>query len=127
MRALESAWDEETGRVEAMEGATDLFILPGHPFHAVDALVTNFHLPRSTLLMMLAAFAGRDRVNELDILHAAELALPHRLKKQPLEDPDAYVQDLQARIDEVRNRVREQESESTSRGEPAERWPRYRN
>ena len=71
--------------------------------------------------MANAAFAGRERVNELDILHAAELALPHRLKKQPLKDPDADVQNLQARIDEVRNRVQEQESESTSRGEPAEK------
>jgi len=48
--------------VAPFEGATDLYILPGFQFHAVDAMITNFHLPRSTLLMMVSAFAGRDRV-----------------------------------------------------------------
>ena len=48
--------------VAPFEGATDLFILPGHAFRAVDALITNFHLPRSTLLMLVCAFAGRERV-----------------------------------------------------------------
>lgn len=49
-------------RVGAFSGATDLFILPGYAFRAVDALITNFHLPRSTLLMMVSAFAGRERI-----------------------------------------------------------------
>ncbi len=48
--------------VAPFEGATDLYILPGFQFHAVDAMITNFHLPRSTLLMMVSAFAGRERV-----------------------------------------------------------------
>jgi S-adenosylmethionine:tRNA ribosyltransferase-isomerase len=57
VRALE-AW-AATGNCE---GWTDLFILPGHRFTVVDALVTNFHLPRSTLLMLVCAFAGREPV-----------------------------------------------------------------
>ncbi len=58
-RALESSAGED-GEVRAHPGKTDLFILPGHQFRAVDALVTNFHLPRSTLLMLVSAFAGRE-------------------------------------------------------------------
>lgn len=57
VRTLE-AW-AATG---AAEGWTDLFILPGHRFAVVDALITNFHLPRSSLLMLVSAFAGRERV-----------------------------------------------------------------
>lgn len=54
---------ESVGRpVSPVSGATDLFIRPGHAFRAVDAMITNFHLPRSTLLMLVAAFAGRDRI-----------------------------------------------------------------
>lgn len=62
VRAVESAFNEETGLVEASEGVTDLYILPGFRFGAVDVLITNFHIPRSTLLMMVSAFAGRDLV-----------------------------------------------------------------
>ena len=51
-------------RVEACEGETDLFLLPGAEFMAVDAMITNFHLPRSTLLMLVAAFAGHEFVRE---------------------------------------------------------------
>lgn len=61
-RALESALNETTGLVEPAEGLTDLFVLPGFSFGVVDMLITNFHMPRSTLLMMVSAFAGRDLV-----------------------------------------------------------------
>jgi len=50
--------------VSAFEGATDLFITPGYKFRAVDAMLTNFHLPKSSLLMLVAAFAGREQILE---------------------------------------------------------------
>lgn len=62
VRALESAFDPERGEVVACEEQTNLYVLPGHRFEVVDAMVTNFHTPRSTLLMMVSAFAGRDLV-----------------------------------------------------------------
>lgn len=58
-RALESVADE-SGKVRAFCGETRIFIYPGYRFRCVDALITNFHLPQSTLLMLVAAFAGLD-------------------------------------------------------------------
>jgi S-adenosylmethionine:tRNA ribosyltransferase-isomerase len=50
------------GRLEPFEDETRLFIKPGFEFHVVDAMLTNFHLPKSTLLMLVSAFAGRDLI-----------------------------------------------------------------
>ncbi len=61
VRALETACDAD-GQFAHYEGETSMFITPGFRFRAVDALLTNFHLPRSTLLMLVCAFAGRERV-----------------------------------------------------------------
>lgn len=61
VRTLESALGDD-GRFVANEGWTDLFIRPPYEFRAVDALVTNFHLPRSSLLMLVSALAGRERI-----------------------------------------------------------------
>lgn len=60
-RTIESAAKED-GRIEAVSGWTDIFIYPGYQFKVLDALITNFHLPESTLLMLVSALAGRDHV-----------------------------------------------------------------
>lgn len=73
-RCLESAAAGD-GRVIAGSGWTDLFIYPGYEFKVIDGLVTNFHLPKSTLLMMVAAFAGREK-----ILHAYRVAVEKRYR-----------------------------------------------
>jgi len=74
VRTLESAakWCEEEGKTELseIEGWTDIFIYPGYKFKQIDALITNFHFPRSTLLMLVSALAGRDL-----ILNAYETAV----------------------------------------------------
>ena len=60
MRALEAA--AQDGPLEAGSGETEIFILPGFRFQVVDALITNFHLPKSTLMMLVSAFAGMDGI-----------------------------------------------------------------
>lgn len=62
VRVLESAAIHGAGKLEPWSGETDLFIRPGFKFNAVDALMTNFHLPKSSLLVLISAFAGRDLI-----------------------------------------------------------------
>ena len=60
VRVLESA--SQSGQIEAFNGETDIFIYPGFDFKQVDAMITNFHLSESTLLMLVSAFAGRENI-----------------------------------------------------------------
>ena len=73
-RTLESLVNDD-GTFEAKSRWTDIFIFPGYQFKAMDALITNFHLPESTLVMLVSAFAGRDHV-----LHAYEEAVKERYR-----------------------------------------------
>jgi len=77
VRLLEQAASasEGTEGVKPFQGWADLFILPGHRFRLVDAMITNFHLPRSTLLMLVSAFAGKDLVS-----HAYQEAIRERYR-----------------------------------------------
>ena len=60
VRSLETA--SQNGQLKAYTGETDIFIYPGYQFKSIDALITNFHLPESTLLMLISAFAGKDEM-----------------------------------------------------------------
>jgi S-adenosylmethionine:tRNA ribosyltransferase-isomerase len=73
VRALESA--SQNGDIQAYQGETDIFIYPGYQFRSVDAMVTNFHLSESTLLMLVSAFAGREH-----ILNAYQHAIEQRYR-----------------------------------------------
>ena len=73
VRTLEAAWNGS--RLETGEGSTDLFIHPGRPFGVVDALFTNFHTPRSSLLMLVSAFYGREK-----LLEAYRIAVENRYR-----------------------------------------------
>lgn len=73
LRALESA--KQSGSLVAGSGDTDIFITPGYRFRVVDRLLTNFHLPKSTLLMLVSAFAGIDNIR-----HAYAHAIAQRYR-----------------------------------------------
>lgn len=64
LRLIESAAGAD-GRIAPFEGMTDIFILPGHRFRATDGLMTNFHLPKSTLVMLVSALMGTERIREV--------------------------------------------------------------
>lgn len=64
IRVLETLANKFEGKLEAASGWTDIFIMPGYKFQFVDAFLTNFHLPKSTLIMLVSAFAGREFVLE---------------------------------------------------------------
>ena len=61
VRTLESVWNR-FGRFAECDGETALFIYPGYEWHTIDAMLTNFHLPKSTLLMMICSFAGKELI-----------------------------------------------------------------
>lgn len=73
-RTIEAAADEN-GRLHETSGWTEIFIYPGYQFKVIDALITNFHLPQSTLVMLVSALAGREHV-----LHAYEIAVKERYR-----------------------------------------------
>ena len=65
-----------SGQIAAWQGTTDIFIYPGYRFRVADALMTNFHLPKSTLLMLVSAFAGRELIRKQNIFPATLQTLP---------------------------------------------------
>jgi S-adenosylmethionine:tRNA ribosyltransferase-isomerase len=75
MRTLETVARDHDGQVVAQSGSTDIFIYPGYPFRTVGAMLTNFHLPKSTLIMLVSAFAGKEL-----ILRAYEEAIRERYR-----------------------------------------------
>lgn len=62
VRTLEAALDKSTGRFTEQQGWTDIFIYPGYQFKAIDGMITNFHLPKSSLIMLVSAFADREKI-----------------------------------------------------------------
>jgi S-adenosylmethionine:tRNA ribosyltransferase-isomerase len=64
MRVLESVASIYGGNIRPYQGHTRLFITPGYRFQAVDAMITNFHLPRSTLLLLVSAFASKELIEK---------------------------------------------------------------
>ena len=75
MRTLETVARDHDGTIVPASGSTDIFIYPGFEFRAVGALLTNFHLPKSTLMMLVSAFAGKDL-----IMHAYQEAIRERYR-----------------------------------------------
>lgn len=103
LRLIESAAAED-GRVQPWRGTTDIFIYPGYRFRITDALMTNFHLPKSTLMMLVSALMGKDRVDRI-YAHAvagryrffsygdASLLIPPAAPPQPAPPPQPATRD----------------------------------
>ena len=75
IRTLESVIDPITKRFSAKEGWTDIFIYPGYEFKAIDGMITNFHLPKSSLIMLVSAFATREHT-----MNAYHEAIQHQYR-----------------------------------------------
>ena len=89
-RTLESLVNDD-GSFEAKSRWTDIFIYPGYQFKAMDALITNFHLPESTLVMLVSAFAGREHV-----LNAYRIAVENRYRFFSFGDA-MYIGDIEGK------------------------------
>lgn len=74
-RTLEAVGSLNNGGIKVVSGWTDIFIYPGYTFKVVDALITNFHLPKSTLVILVSAMAGRE-----NILNAYRLAVEEKYR-----------------------------------------------
>ena len=74
-RTLEAVATEHDGKLVAADGYTDIFIYPGYQFKVLDGLVTNFHLPESTLIMLVSALLGYDKT-----MHAYDVAVNERYR-----------------------------------------------
>lgn len=74
-RTLEAVASKHDGRLVAEDGYTDIFIYPGYPFKVLDGMITNFHLPESTLIMLISAFAGYEHT-----MHAYEIAVQEKYR-----------------------------------------------
>ena len=84
-RTIESVAQKE-GCIKASEGYTDIFIYPGYEFKVLDGIITNFHLPESTLIMLISAFAGRD-----NILNAYNIAVENKYRFYSFGDSMAII------------------------------------
>ena len=127
VRLLESA-AAESGDVGPFDGETRLFILPGYRFRAIDGLLTNFHLPRSTLLMLVAALAGLDRIKAA-YAHAVaaryrffsygDACLIERPHAAPSSAPQAEEGQVRLRTRDERYRLRNSSSRRRRAARPA--------
>jgi S-adenosylmethionine:tRNA-ribosyltransferase-isomerase (queuine synthetase) len=115
LRTLESAAARSPqSNCQAAQWETDLFITPGYQFKAVDALITNFHLPKSTLLMLVSAFAGYGRIQAA---YAHAIAQRYRSSARRRDVFGARLHKLDPRLPVC------QERRSPSLEAPLQKWP----